>query len=68
MEQFITAQTNIIYDIENDAIHLISKVEELNDWEIIEVYEKDFNIVIWRCRQKKRNNPPAALCNSVFNR
>lgn len=66
--QFITAQTNIIYDIENDAIHLISKVEELNDWEIVEVYEKDFNIVIWRCRMKKRAPLPDALCDSVSNR
>lgn len=56
--QFMTSQTNLIYDIEADEIHLINKIEELNDWDIIEVKERDFNITIWRCRKKNKNEYP----------
>ena len=54
--QFIPSQTNIIYDIDSDEIHVISKLEELNDWEIVEVSEKDFDIVVWKCKKKKNDN------------
>lgn len=56
--QFTTSQTNLIYDIENDEIHLISHIEELNGWEIVEVNEKDFDIVVWKCKRKDRNEYP----------
>jgi len=56
--QFITSQTNLIYDIETDEIHLINNIEELNDWEIVEVNEKDFDIVVWKCRKKNDNEYP----------
>lgn len=56
--QFITSQTNIIYDIETDEIHVINRLEQLNNWEIIEVSEKDFDIVVWKCRKKNDNEYP----------
>lgn len=56
--QFMSSQTNIIYDIDSDEIHVISHIEELNDWEIIEVNEKDFDIVVWKCRKKNDNEYP----------
>lgn len=56
--QFIPSQTNIIYDLDNDDIHVISRIEELNDWEIVEVNEKDFDIVVWKCRKKNDNEYP----------
>lgn len=56
--QSITSQTNIIYDIETDEIHVINKIEELNNWEIVEVNEKDFDIVVWKCRKKNDNEYP----------
>lgn len=56
--QFLTSQTNLIYDVEADEIHLISHIEELNNWEIVEVNEKDFDIVVWKCRKKNDNEYP----------
>ena len=51
--QFITSQTNIIYNMTDDEIHVISSLEELNGWEIVEVKERDFNITVWKCRRKE---------------
>lgn len=51
--QFIPSQTNIIFDLDNENIHVISNMEELNAWEIVEVKERDFNITVWKCRRKE---------------
>lgn len=51
--RFNPKRTNIIIDLDNNTIHLIDKLEELNDWIIEDVKEREFNIVTWKCRRGK---------------
>lgn len=54
-KKFSPKRTNIIIDVEQHTIHLFDNMEELDNWEILEVRERDFNIVTWKCKRRVVN-------------